>query len=213
MKNIFRIPEKTPYVIIIAILLLTAISALARNYLASSNGDPPPPPRAKVPTQPPVKAFGDGTGTFDATIEYPYDMRTAKDLFLKIRVHPNALQFPKVKGHYVETAIRSWVIVDGVSVPTGLQTIDAYRDRPFEEIRLERERWNDSIDFSWSLLKLNKKLKVVNPVYVKDGRVKCDLLYQLGGAYHDFATTLLQDEYARLNDIDWNWGSRNVKPY
>ena len=210
MKNIYG---KTA-ICILAIALLTTIGAFARNFLASSdNSAPPPPPRAKVPTQPPVKAFGDGTGTFDATIEYPYDLRTARDMFLKIRVHPNALQFPKVKGHYVETAIRSWVIVDGVSVPTGLQTIDAYRDRPFEEIRLERERWNDSIDFSWSLLKLNKKLKVVNPVYVKDGRVKCDLLYQLGGAYHDFATTLLQDEYARLNDIDWNWGSRNVKPY
>ena len=210
MKNIYA---KTA-ICILAIALLTTIGAFARNFLASSdNSVPPPPPKVSVPTQPPVKAFGDGTGTFDATIEYPYDLRTARDMFLKIRVHPNALQFPKVKGHYVETAIRSWVIVDGVSVPTGLQTIDAYRDRPFEEIRLERERWNDSIDFSWSLLKLNKKLKVVNPVYVKDGRVKCDLLYQLGGAYHDFATTLLQDEYARLNDIDWNWGSRNVKPY
>ena len=210
MKNIYA---KTA-ICILAIALLTTIGAFARNFLASSdNSAPPPPPKVSVPTQPPVKAFGDGTGTFDATIEYPYDLRTARDMFLEIRVHPNALKFPKVSGHYVETTIRTWVVLDEVSVPTGLQTVDAYRDRPFEEIRLERERWNDSLDYTWSLVKLNRKLKVLNPLYLKDGRVKCSVLFQLGGAYHDLGTALLQDEYARISDVNWNWGSRNVKPY
>ena len=194
-----------------------AAVSIERLSLASSPGDPPP-----------REASGDGLGnpnptqeasisddaSFYAEIEYQHDIDTARDYRLNVRVHPGG-KWPGVTGGGIETIVRCQVRLRGVSVPLSCDTAAQRAGRPLKEIERERARWDASIDYTWSLLKLHKQLRLSNPIQIAPGMVECDVAFPLGGAWHDLASALTSDEHARIEIIDgnWNWGSLHVKPY
>lgn len=194
---------------VIALAILGIGIALVVGYVsASSDGEEDlsslPPEVFMEAIEPPER---------DAEIEYRIDVINAKTLFVSVRAHPGA-GWPDITGGYVETRVTCLIRIRGISVPTACQTLES-RYRPFEEIRLERERCEASINYTWSLLNMNKKLKLSNPELMADGVVECDVKYSQGGAWHDLAKALIADEHARVELVEsnWNWGSRHVKPY
>ena len=205
------------FIVGIVFLGFGAAVSIERFSLASSSGDPPP-----------REASGDGLGNPNPTqeasisddaslyaeIEYQHDIDTARDYRLNVRVHPGG-KWPGVTGGGIETIVRCQVRLRGVSVPLSCDTAAQRASRPLKEIERERARWDASIDYTWSLLKLHKQLRLSNPVQIAPGVVECDVAFPLGGAWHDLASALTSDEHARIELIDgnWNWGSLHVKPY
>ena len=201
-----------------ACVILSLASVQVINYVEASGGDDPPPPRPQ-PTQttdyPPPEAFQEALPAVKvhAEIEHRIDLIDGKTLFVKVRTHPGD-GFPGITGGYVATYVNAYIRIRGISVPTACQTPKSREGKPIEEVILERQRCEASINYTWGLLSINKKLILTNPELQADGVVECDVQYQQGGAWHDLATALTADEHARIELIDgeWAWGSRNVKP-
>ena len=194
-----------------------AAVSLERLSLASSSGNPPPREASRNelgnPTSTQSASVSDDA-SFYAEIEYQHDMDTARDYRLNVRVHPGG-KWPGVIGGGIETMVRCQVRLRGVSVPLACDTAAQRAGRPLKEIEQERARWAASIDYTWSLLKPQKQVRLANPVQIAPGVVECDVAFPLGGAWHDLASALTSDEHARIEIIDgnWNWGSLHVKPY
>ena len=209
-----------------------AAVSLERLSLASSSGDPPPretsenglgnlgksaeKTQAKTPSKNTAlqEAFLSDDASFYAEIEYQHDIDTVRDYRLNVRVHPGG-KWPGVTGGGIETIVRCQVRLRGVSVPLSCDTAAQRAGRPLKEIERERARWDASIGYAWSLLKLHKQLRLSNPIQIAPDVVECDVAFPLGGAWHDLASALTSDEHARIELIDanWNWGSRSVIPY
>ena len=214
MKKVFL------FMIGIAFLGFGAAVSVERLSIASSSGDPPP--RETSDAEPDDGDFDDMPSAsegseFYAEIEYQHDIDTARDYRLNVRIHPGG-EWPGQVGKdtsYIETQIRCHIRLRGVSVPTACDTSVQRAGRPLIEIARERRRWDASIDYLWSLLKLQKQVRLSNPVWIAPGIVECDIEFPLGGAWHDLAAALTSDEHARIEliDGDWNWGSLHVKPY
>ena len=207
------------FLFIVGIVFLgfgTAVS-VEKFSLASSSGDPPPREASgnglgnPTPTQ---SASLSDDASFYAEIEYQHDMDTARDYRLNVRVHPGG-KWPGVTGGGIETIVRCQVQLRGVSVPLACDTASHRAGRPLKEIKRERARWDASIEYTWSLLKPQKQVRLANPVQIAPGVVECDIAFPLGGAWHDLASALTSDEHARIEIINanWNWGSLHVKPY
>ncbi|MDE0681590.1 MAG: hypothetical protein OXI63_01625 [Candidatus Poribacteria bacterium] len=203
-----------------------AAVSVERFSLASSPGDPPPKEESVNGLGDPTNGLGDlgkhpskntptqDDGSFYAEIEYQHDIDTARDYRLNVRVHPGGV-WPGVTGGGIETIVWCQVQLRGVSVPLSCDTSAQRAGRPLKEIERERERWDASIEYTWSLLKLQKQVRLANPIQIAPGVVECDVAFPLGGAWHDLASALTSDEHARIELIDghWNWGSLHVKPY
>ena len=193
-----------------------AAVSVERFSLASSPGDPPPRETSEVSDTGEIEPdrFPSEDNLFYAEIEYQHDIDTARDYRLNVRVHPGG-KWPGVTGGGIETIVRYQVQLRGVSVPLSCDTSAQRAGRPLNEIERERARWDASIDYTWSLLKLHKQLRLSNPIQIAPGVVECDVAFPLGGAWHDLASALTSDEHARIEIIDgnWNWGSLHVKPY
>ena len=145
-----------------------------------------------------------------ATIEYRDDLLSANTYFLEVKAYPGK-PFPRITGEWVGTNVHVPIQLRGVAVPRALQTVDT-RNRPHPYIQRERQRFDASMDYIWSLLKLNKTLKVGNPEVVGDA-VECDILVLLGGNWQNLAMLLLGDEHFRPIQADgseWDFGSLNV---
>lgn len=194
-----------------------AAVSIEKFSLASSSGDPPPREASGNglgnPISPQEASLSDD-GSFYAEIEYQHDIDTARDYRLNVRVHPGG-KWPGVTGGGIETIVRCQVRLRGVSVPLSCDTSAQRAGRPLKEIERERARWDASIDYTWSLLKLHKQPRLSNPVQIAPGVVECDVAFPLGGAWHDLASALTSDEHARIELMNgnWNWGSLHVKPY
>ena len=192
-----------------------AAVSIERLSLASSSGDPPPIETSDADAgEIETERFPSEDDLFYAEIEYQHDIDTARDYRLNVRVHPGG-KWPGVTGGGIETIVRYQVRLRGVSVPLACDTAAQRAGRPLKEIERERARWDASIDYTWSLLKLHKQLRLSNPIQIALDVVECDVAFPLGGAWHDLASALTSDEHARIELIDgnWNWGSLHVKPY
>ena len=205
------------FIVGIVFLSFGAAVSIERLSLASSPGDPPPREASGNglgnPTLTQEASISDDASLY-AEIEYQHDIDTARDYRLNVRVHPGG-KWPGVTGGGIETIVRCQVRLRGVSVPLSCDTSAQRAGRPLKEIERERARWDASIDYTWSLLKLHKQLRLSNPVQIAPGVVECDVAFPLGGAWHDLASALTSDEHARIEIINgnWNWGSLHVKPY
>lgn len=161
--------------------------------------------------EPPDETFESANGGVYATIPYRDDLIAADKFFMEVKAHPKA-KFPLIKGGYAETNVHVFIKLRGVSVPTALQTADS-RARPHIYVERERKRFDASMDYIWSLVKLNKILKLHDPVVVvEDECVECDIEFMLGGQWVNLAASMMHDEHARpiQEDSEWDWGSRNV---
>lgn len=148
-----------------------------------------------------------GNGLY-ATVQYPYDVKTPGEFFAEVKAHPKA-KFPKIEGGYAETNVHCFIRLRGISVPRAMHSSDD-RARPHAYVERERARFNMGVDYVWSLVKLNKTLKLYNPIVVEDDKVvECDVHFLLGNEWINLAASMLHDEHARPEG-DWDWGSRNV---
>ena len=210
MKKIFLL------MIGIAFLGFGAAVSVERLSIASSSGEPPPTEASDSDGD--MERFPSKVSDlFYAEIEYQHDIDSARDYRLNVRIHPGG-EWPGQVGKdtsYIETRIRCQVRLRGVSVPMACDTAAQRAGRPLIEIARERQRWDASIEYVWSLLKPQKQVRLSNPVWIAPGVVECDVEFPLGGAWHDLAAALTSDEHARIEIIDgnWNWGSLHVKPY
>lgn len=190
--------------VILIILIATSIIFLSGHPQAGGPGDDGPPPNPIHPDQSVDWCY--------ATIEYRDDLIAANKFFLEVKAHPKA-QFPKIAGGYAETNVHTIIQLRGVSVPRALQEADT-RARPHTYVERERVRFDTAMDYIWSLVQLNKTLRVYNPtVIVEDECVECDIDFFIGGQWASLAGTMLHDEHARPLQKDggiWDWGSRNV---
>lgn len=184
-------------------LIASSIIFLSGHPQAGDPGDDIPP----IPLEP-----DQSDGWCYATIQYRDDLITANKYFLEVKAHPKA-KFPKITGGYAETNVHAIIQLRGVSVPRAMQTADT-RARPHAYVERERSRFDTSMDYVWSLVKLNKTLKVYNPkVIAEDECVECDIEFFIGGQWANLAGTMLHDEHARPLQTDgsiWDWGSRHV---
>ena len=160
--------------------------------------------------EPEPEIFNDGW--VYATIEYRDDLLEANKYFMEVKAHPQA-KFPKITGGYAETNVHVNIRLRGVSVPRAMQTPGS-RARPHEYVKRERARFDEAMDYVWSLAKLNKNFRLHNPkVYKKDEVVECDIEFDLGKQWISLAHVMIYDEHARPpreDDEVWDWGSKNV---
>lgn len=189
-------------------LILICLCFLPYKAHASSDGVETPP--ADAPEQRPVEYLF-------AEIEYEHDINTAADLLLNVRIHAGGA-FPGITENpdFIETTVRCHIRVRGISVPQALETAESRRGRMLKEVQLERKRWDASIAYAWEIVKQFKQFRLSFPEQIAPGLVECDVEFHLGGAWHDLAVALVQDEHARVkldNGNRWNWGSRMVRPH
>ena len=59
---------------------------------------------------------------------------------------------------------------------------------------------------------LNQSLRLSN-IVVDGEMLVCDVQFYLGGAWHDLATTLLRDGFAKpvIEGYEWNWGAEQLE--
>lgn len=203
------------FLFIFAIAGVCFMAAVGMERFSVASGDDPLPPETdEIEEAPQTDALSGTDASFYAEIEYQHDIDTARDYRLNVRVHPGG-KWPGVTGGGIETIVRCQVQLRGVSVPLSCDTAAQRAGRSLKEIERERARWDASIEYTWSLLKPQKQVRLANPVQIAPGVVECDVAFPLGGAWHDLASALTNDEHARIELIDgnWNWGSLHVKPY
>ena len=201
---------KKLFYIITVFLILTVASALFNLHTADTSGpgDAPPPEDMPVPvfedTPEPVYIF--------AHLAYKHDVRAIDRYFLEIQDHPGA-GIDEIVGGFVATNFHAYVRLRDVSVPTSCDTTEAH-NRPHIEIDRERERWNEGMDFVQSLLMLNQSLRLSN-ISVEGEVLVCDVQFYLGGAFHDLATTLSRDGFAKpiIEGYAWNWGAEQLEAH
>ena len=196
---------------IIAVLtILTVASALLSLQTADTSGDDaimddetPPDGMFDGETQP-VYIF--------AHLEYRHDVRAIDAYFLEIRDHPGE-GIDEIVGGFVATNFHAYIRLRDVSVPTSCDTTEAH-SRPHIEIARERERWNEGMDFVQGLLMLNQSLRLSN-ITVEDEVLVCDVQFSLGGTWHDLATTLSRDGFAKpiIEGYAWNWGAEQLEAH
>ena len=188
----------------VAVMVGCSIFMFYANSSGPGEEEPPKIEDAPVDEAPVVD------GGFFAEIKYQHDIEAPNIMFVRVIVSPNEEEFPLVTGGYTQTEVECTIKIRGISVPSDSKS-SSERYRPLSETRRERERWSDAMEYVWSLVKNTKILLLKNPKAV-DGIVECDVYFDLGGAKHDLAVALVQDDFARYEtpDIKWDWGSKLV---
>lgn len=190
-----------------AIVAITFI-AIVISLFMTIKVHPGDPGEDVPPNTPDMPSYSNGGGIY-ATMEYLFDVKTPGEYFVEVKAHPKA-KFPKIQGGYSETNVHCFIRLRGVSVPRAMHSSND-RARPHAYVERERARFNMGVDYVWSLVKLNKTLKLYNPKVVEDDKVvECDIEFLLGNEWVNLAAVMLHDEHARPGDNDWDWGSRNV---
>ena len=195
--------------IISFLTILTVASSLFHLHIADTSGPgdaPPPDDRFPVPEDMPETVY------IFAHLKYKYDVKAIDAYFLEIQDHPGA-GIDEIVGGFVATNFHAYVRLRDVSVPTGCDTTEAY-SRPHIEIDRERERWAEGMGFVQQLLMLNQSLRLSN-ISVEGEVLVCDVQFSLGGTWHDLATTLSRDGFARptIDGYAWNWGAEQLEPH
>ena len=195
------------FYIITVFAILTVASALFDLHTAETSGpgdDPLPDDTESI-----LENVSE-TGQIFAHLEYPHDVRAINRYYLEIQDHPGE-GIDEIVGGFVATNFHAYVQLRDVSVPTSCDKSEAH-NRPHIEIDRERERWNEGMDFVQSLLMLNQSLRLSN-IVVDGEMLVCDVQFYLGGAWHDLATTLLRDGFAKpvIEGYEWNWGAEQLE--
>ena len=195
--------------IITVLMVLTVASALFTLHTADTSGDD-----ALIDETPPEGMFDseDPPDTIMAFLEYENDVSAINEWTLLVRDHPGS-GIDAIVGGFISTNFVAHVRLRNVVVPTACDTPEA-RQRPHIEIARERERWDAGLNFTKSILMLNQSIRLSN-VEVIDNTLFCDAEFYLGGAWHDLATTLSRDGFARpvIDGYAWNWGAEQLEPH
>ena len=158
---------------------------------------------------PPVPDDTDDTGWVYGRIEYQHDLLAPNLYFMELLAHPDG-QVPMIEGGYASTDVHAIVRLRGVDTPRALHTVDE-RHRPHLWRDRERERWDSAMRYVWNVCEPTKTFRVHNMVVIEADRViEADIEFYLGGAWHNLAIALIQDEHARPVQTDgstWDPGS------
>ena len=188
--------------ILLIIFALGASIGLQRHTAIASSDADDPPGNVETPGQDiaPTEILG--------RIAHRHDLMEIRTFFVEVRAYPGA-GFPGIVGGFTETNVQTLVRLRGITVPTACHTPESRHNRPHAYIEKERARWAAGMDYVWSLLKLNKTLKIVNPTLAEDGIVEADGQFYLGGAWHDLGIALENDDFARKKNPDYRveWGA------
>ena len=160
---------------------------------------------------PPLPDETEDTGWVYGRIEYLHDLLAPNLYFLELLAHPEG-QVPKIEGGYASTDVHVVVRLRGVDVPRAMHAVNE-RHRPHLWRDRERERWDAAMQYVWNLFEPTKTFRVHNMVVIDEDRVlEADIEFYLGGAWHNLAIALLQDEHARPVQTDgstWDPGGKN----
>ena len=158
-----------------------------------------------------IETETDGSGWVYGRIEYEHDLLAPNLYFLELLAHPEG-KVPMIEGGYASTDVHAIVRLRGVDTPRAMHGPDS-RHRPHIWRDRERERWNSAMQYVWNLCEPTKTFRVHNMVVIDEDRViEADIEFWLGGAFHNLAVALLNDEHARPVQTDsstWDPGSKN----
>ena len=187
---------------------ILAILTVASSLFSLHTARPGEPGDAEPP---PVPEETDSSGWVYGRIEYEHDLIAPNLYFMELLAHPDG-QVPLIEGGYASTDVHAIVRLRGVDAPRALHSVDE-RHRPHIWRDRERERWNDSMAYVWNLFSSTKTFRVHNMVVIEDDKViEADIEFWLGGAFHNLAVSMLNDEHARPIQTDgsaWDPGSKN----
>ena len=159
---------------------------------------------------PPVPEETDDNGWVYGRIEYEHDLIAPNLFFLELLAHPDG-QVPMIEGGYASTDVHVIVRLRGVDVPRAMHAPEE-RHRPHLWRDRERERWNASLKYVWNLLEPTKTLRVHKMAVIDADRViEANIEFWLGGAWHNLAVAMLNDDHARPEQTDgstWDPGSK-----
>ena len=195
------------------IIFLLIIMHLCIPTQIISNGDGSEPPQTiEVPLELSEKGWAYGF------IEFEHDLDKANLFYMKLQGHPES-KIPNINGGYSTTDVNVFVKIRGVDVGKALHHA-RQRHRPHVFQREERQRWADTMTYLWNLVDQTHTFKVHNMKMIgktldgdtyKNGIIEADLEVLLGGAWHNLALMMMQDEMARPIQSDgseWDSGSR-----
>ena len=181
------------------IMLMFVVCA---SLFASGPGDEAGPPAEQSETE--------GSGWVYGRIEYLHDLLAPNLYFLELLAHPDG-QVPMIEGGYASTDVHAIVRLRGVDTPRAMHSVVSERHRPHLWRDRERERWDAAMRYVWNVCAPTKTFRVHNMVVIEADRViEADIEFYLGGAWHNLAIVLIQDEHARPVQTDgstWDPGS------
>ena len=144
-------------------------------------------------------------------IEYEHDLLAPNLYFMELLAHPEG-KVPMVTGGYASTDVHVIVRLRGVDVYRSLHSPDE-RHRPHIWRDRERAGWNRAMQYVWNLTDPTHTFRVHNMEVIDEDRViEADIEFFLGGAWHNLAIAMLNDEHARPLQSDgstWDPGSKN----
>lgn len=160
---------------------------------------------------PPLPEETEDTGWVYGRIEYVHDLLAPNLYFLELLAHPEG-QVPLITGGYASTDVHAIVRLRGVDTPRALHD-PSERHRPHLWRDQERERWDAAMAYVWNLFEPTKTFRVHNMVVIDEDQViEANIEFWLGGAWHNLAIAMLNDEHTRPIQTDgsaWDPGSEN----
>ena len=153
-------------------------------------------------------------------LEYPHDVAAPNVLFMKLLEHPGG-KVPLITGGFASTDVDVFVKISGIDAPRAMHHA-ADRHRPHVWRDRERENWDKAMRYVWNLsdpthtFRLHNLKVIDTDPYLQrlTGENKIlegDLEFYLGGAWHNLAISMLNDEHARPLQSDsstWDPGSK-----
>ena len=143
-------------------------------------------------------------------IEYEHDVLSPNLYFMELLAHPEA-KVPMIEGGYASTDVHVMVRLRGVDVPRAMH-VPEERARPHIWRDQERARWDAAMAYVWNLTDPTHTFRVHNMEVIDEDRViEADVEFWLGGAWHNLAVSMLNDEHARPIQTDgstWDPGSK-----
>ena len=189
---------------ITVLLLITVASTLFHLHRADTSG---PGDEELPPEVPPDTEVS--SGWVYGRIEYQHDLIAPDTYFMELLAHPDA-KVPMIEGGYASTDVHVRVRLRGVDVPRAMHDPEA-RARPHIWRDRERARWDAAMAYVWNLTDPTHTFRVHNmAVIVEDKVIEADIEFWLGGAWHNLAIALLNDDHARPIQTDgstWDPGS------
>lgn len=140
-------------------------------------------------------------------LEYEHDILAPDCYFMLLRAHPGS-PVPAIEGGYHTTDVHVTLKLNGVEVPRALQE-KSTRNRPHDWLRRERHRWDQNMQYVWSVCGPNRTFRVRNLKIVEDDKVLTgDIEFLLGGQWHLLAISMLNDGLVLPEGGNWDFGGR-----
>ena len=176
------------------VMLLLLCTSL---YFASGSGDDLDTPSSKS---------SKGDGEFHAWLVHPEHVFEANLIQLRVRLFPNANQWPGMQkadvNRFDDTVVQVTIRLENISVPLWNTQI---ANRPQSHIQREKARGRASVEWTRRAILNASGLLVVNPRYAKDDRqVHCRLvLLDEAGDRVDLGALLLKNGFGSRKVLDW----------